>query len=231
MIPYSSKENTDISQPRRNANDDMSHALVRSTSVTFVPSTNLFTHSHFRSMSSISTCNRILNIVTHTDIAPTAPFQNPFFGNNATILPSNASTLQCRSFASQKHKRIIKMAKGYRGRANRTYRAAIRRVEKGLQYSYRDRKVKKRNFRRLWIERVNAGVRQHGMSYSRFIRGMQRVGKKKPGVKEEEDDDAKQEGILLNRKVLADLAANEPFSFKAVVDVVKMKMGKITGSK
>jgi ribosomal protein L20 len=125
------------------------------------------------------------------------------------------------------------MAKGYRGRANRTYRAAIRRVEKGLQYSYRDRKVKKRNFRRLWIERVNAGVRQHGMSYSRFIRGMQRVGKKKHGAKDEQEQqqqgDDKWQGILLNRKVLADLAANEPFSFKAVVDVVKMKMGQMTG--
>jgi large subunit ribosomal protein L20 len=109
------------------------------------------------------------------------------------------------------------MAKGYRGRANRTFRAAIRRVEKGLQYSYRDRKVKKRNFRKLWIERVNAGVRQHGMSYSRFINGMQNVGVH-GGVEGEEE-----QKIVLNRKVLADLAAFEPFSFKAVVDVVKMK--------
>ena len=130
------------------------------------------------------------------------------------------------------------MAKGYRGRANRTYRAAIRRVEKGLQYSYRDRKVKKRNFRTLWIERVNAGVRQHGMSYSRFIRGLQRVGvgkkkklQRKDGEKSLGEDGGAKEGILLNRKVLADLAANEPFSFKAVVDVVKMKMGQITGGK
>eukprot|EP00979_Chaetoceros_neogracilis_P005342 scaffold978_cov230-Chaetoceros_neogracile.AAC.6 len=108
------------------------------------------------------------------------------------------------------------MAKGYRGRAKNTFRAAIRRVEKGLQYAYRDRKVKKRNFRKLWIERVNAGVRQHDMSYSRFINGMQSIGSGVDG----------EEGILLDRKVLADLAANEPFSFKAVVDVVKMKTMK-----
>jgi large subunit ribosomal protein L20 len=176
-------------------------------------------------MSSLSNYGRTLFYVNSAIPAVVAPtvLHNPI------LLPTNTtSTLQSRSFASQKHKRIIKMAKGYRGRANRTYRAAIRRVEKGLQYSYRDRKVKKRNFRRLWIERVNAGVRQHGMSYSRFIRGLQRVGKKKHGEGKEGEDE-KQEGILLNRKVLADLAANEPFSFKAVVDVVKMKMGQLTG--
>ena len=66
----------------------------------------------------------------------------------------------------------MKMAKGFRGRSKNTFRAAIRRVEKGLQYAYRDRKVKKREFRKLWIERINAGVRQHGMSYSRFINAM-----------------------------------------------------------
>ena len=99
------------------------------------------------------------------------------------------------------------MAKGYRGRSKNTFRAALRRVEKGLQYAYRDRKVKKRNFRKLWIERTNAGVRQHGLSYSRFIAGMKNL----------EGDKT----ILLDRKILADLAGNEPFSFKAVVDVVK----------
>lgn len=118
---------------------------------------------------------------------------------------------QKRTFASKKHKRIIKMAKGYRGRANRTFRAAIRRVEKGLQYSYRDRKVKRRNYRKLWIERINAGARQHGISYSRFINGMATM------------NENGEQGIKLNRKVLAEMAANEPFSFKAVVDVVKMK--------
>ena len=96
------------------------------------------------------------------------------------------------------------MAKGYRGRANRTFKAALQRVEKALQYAYRDRKQKKRDFRKLWIERINAAVRQHNMSYSKFISYMNHSGK-----------------INLNRKVLADLAANEPFSFKAVVDTVK----------
>lgn len=114
--------------------------------------------------------------------------------------------------ASKKHKRIIKMAKGYRGRAKNTFRAAIRRVEKGLQYAYRDRKVKKRNYRKLWIERINAGVRQHGMNYSKFIQGL--------GLESVENGG---QGIMLNRKVMADLAANEPFSFKAVVDVVKSR--------
>lgn len=110
------------------------------------------------------------------------------------------------------------MAKGFRGRAKNTFKAAIRRVEKGLQYAYRDRKVKKRNFRKLWIERVNAGVRQHGMSYSRFINAMANMGGNASGEDGEKKGDRK---IILNRKVLADLAANEPFSFKAVVDVVK----------
>ena len=128
-----------------------------------------------------------------------------------------------RSMASQKHKRIIKMAKGYRGRAKNTFRAAIRRVEKGLQYAYRDRKMKKRNFRKLWIERINAGVRQHGMSYSRFINGMMKMNEMNSttGVGEGIGGEVGKK-IVLNRKVLADLAANEPFSFKAVVDVVKM---------
>ena len=137
---------------------------------------------------------------------------------------------QTRTMATKKHKRIIKMAKGYRGRAKNTFRAAIRRVEKGLQYAYRDRKVKKRNFRKLWIERVNAGVRQHGMSYSRFIHAMTKMNN---GTNVDKDDNDDKEGkndsgkkILLNRKVLADLAANEPFSFKAVVDVVKMCSNK-----
>jgi len=86
-----------------------------------------------------------------------------------------------------------------------------------MQYAYRDRKVKKRNFRKLWIERVNAGVRQHGMSYSRLISAMTKIG----GV--EMVENGKEEGIILNRKMLAELAGNEPFSFKAVVDVVKLR--------
>jgi len=164
---------------------------------------------------------------------------------------------QRRGMASKKHKRIIKMAKGYRGRSKNTFRAAVRRVEKGLQYAYRDRKTKKRNFRKLWIERINAGVRQHGMSYSKFINAMANMGimseadlrnvienghgngdddgdgdgdreeDKFDDIDEREEMDKMppvQEGqMILNRKMLADLAANEPFSFKAVVDVVKMQ--------
>eukprot|EP00984_Skeletonema_dohrnii_P014308 scaffold5994_cov150-Skeletonema_dohrnii-CCMP3373.AAC.7 len=110
---------------------------------------------------------------------------------------------QARGFASKKHKRVIKLSKGFRGRANRCFRVAIRRLEKSWQYAYRDRKVKKREFRKLWIQRLNAGVRQQGLSYSRFI---QMEGKS---------------GVKLDRKILSGLAMYEPFSFKAVVDVVK----------
>ncbi|KAL7513945.1 hypothetical protein ACHAXN_011208, partial [Cyclotella atomus] len=106
------------------------------------------------------------------------------------------------------HKRVIKLSKGFRGRANRCYRIAIRRLEKSWQYAYRDRKVKKREFRKLWIQRLNAGVRQHDVSYSNFI-NMQ-----------------SKSGVVLDRKILSNLAMYEPFSFKAVVDVVKMNAGK-----
>ncbi|CAK4080299.1 unnamed protein product [Aphanomyces euteiches] len=102
-----------------------------------------------------------------------------------------------------KHKKILAMAKGYRGAANSQYRTAINRVEKALQYQYRDRKQKKRDFRSLWIEKINAGTRQEGMSYSKFI-----------GVLNTSD-------IQLNRKVLADIAATEPFSFKSIMEVIK----------
>eukprot|EP00949_MAST-11_sp_MAST-11-sp1_P001878 g1878.t1 len=104
-------------------------------------------------------------------------------------------------------KKVLKLAKGYRGRAKNCYRLAINRVEKGLQYKYRDRRNKKREERKLWIQQINAGVREHDMSYSKFQHGL--------GVA----------GIDLNRKVLADMAANEPYSFKAVVDVVKLIQG------
>ncbi|MFP3860051.1 MAG: 50S ribosomal protein L20 [Bacteroidales bacterium] len=108
------------------------------------------------------------------------------------------------SVASRKRrKKILKQAKGYFGARKNVYTVAKNAVEKGLLYSYRDRKKKKGNFRKLWIQRINAGVRQHGMSYSEFM------GKLK--TKE----------IDLNRKVLADLAMNHPEAFKAVVDEVK----------
>ncbi len=105
--------------------------------------------------------------------------------------------------SKQRRKRILKLAKGYFGRRKNVWTVAKNAVEKGLQYSYRDRKQKKRNFRSLWIQRINAGARQHGLSYSQFI-GM--LGKSE---------------IQLNRKVLADLAMNHPEAFQAIVEKVK----------
>ncbi len=99
-----------------------------------------------------------------------------------------------------RHKKIIKQAKGYRGRNSTNFRIAIERVEKGLQYAYRDRRAKKRTFRRLWIQRINAGAREHGLTYSQFMNGLNKAG------------------IELDRKVLSDLAVREPESFKALVD-------------
>ena len=95
------------------------------------------------------------------------------------------------------------MAKGYWGSRSKVFTIAKNTVEKGLQYAYRDRKVKKREFRGLWIQRINAGARQHGISYSQLI------GK------------LATQNIGLNRKVLADLAMNHPAAFKAVIDLVK----------
>src|SRR5665213_882396 len=101
--------------------------------------------------------------------------------------------------AHARHKKVLDLAKGYRGRANSSFRIAIEKVEKGLRYAYRDRRAKKRNFRALWIQRINAGAREAGMTYSQFINGL------------------KLAGIELDRKVLADLAAREPDAFKAIV--------------
>lgn len=129
----------------------------------------------------------------------------PATNNNVLVgtLFNTTTQHQTRGFASKKHKRVIKLSKGFRGRANRCFRVAIRRLEKSWQYAYRDRKVKKREFRKLWIQRLNAGVRQQGLSYSRFIEMEGRSG------------------VKLDRKILSELAMYEPFSFKAVVDVVK----------
>ncbi len=102
-----------------------------------------------------------------------------------------------------RRKKIIKQAKGYFGRRKNVWTVAKNAVEKAMLYSYRDRRNKKRSFRSLWITRINAGARQHGMSYSQFM------GKLKAN------------NIALNRKVLADLAMNHPEAFKAVVDKVK----------
>ncbi len=102
-----------------------------------------------------------------------------------------------------KRKRILKQAKGYWGRRKNVWTVAKNAVEKGLVYSYRDRKAKKREFRKLWIQRINAGARQHDMSYSQFMGALNKSG------------------VELNRKVLADLAMNHPEAFAAVVKKVK----------
>src|SRR5690606_7137110 len=103
----------------------------------------------------------------------------------------------------RRRKRILKLAKGYFGSRSKVYTISKITVENGLLYAYRDRKTKKREFRALWIQRINAGARQHGISYSQLIGKL----------------NAKNVG--LNRKVLADLAMNNPEAFKAVVDAVK----------
>ena len=105
--------------------------------------------------------------------------------------------------AKVKRKKIIKAAKGYFGRRKNVHTVAKNAVEKGLQYAYRDRKNKKRTFRALWIQRINAGARLHGLSYSQLM------GK------------IHANGVELNRKVLADLAMNHPEAFKAIIDKVK----------
>jgi large subunit ribosomal protein L20 len=102
-----------------------------------------------------------------------------------------------------RHKKILKMAKGYRGRAKSCFRIAIQKVEKALRYAYRDRKARKRDFRALWIQRINAAVREHDMIYSRFIAGL------------------KAAHIDLDRKVLSDLAIREPETFAKIVEKAK----------
>ncbi len=99
-----------------------------------------------------------------------------------------------------RHKKIIKQAKGYQGRGRNVYRVAIERVEKALQYAYRDRRVRKRTFRALWIQRINAGAREHGLTYSQLMNGLKKAG------------------VELDRKVLSDLAVREPAAFKSLVD-------------
>src|SRR6185369_10910723 len=94
-----------------------------------------------------------------------------------------------------RHKKMVEAAAGYRGRASTNYRIAIEKVEKGLRYAYRDRRNKKRAFRGLWIQRINAGVREHGLTYSQFINGIKRAG------------------IELDRKMLSELAIHEPAAF------------------
>ena len=110
-----------------------------------------------------------------------------------------------------RHKKIVDMAAGYRGRAKTNFRIAIEKVEKGLRYAYRDRRARKRNFRGLWIQRINAGVREHGITYSQFINGIKRAG------------------IDMDRKVLADLCYQEPAAFDALVKQAIAALGKSEG--
>jgi large subunit ribosomal protein L20 len=102
--------------------------------------------------------------------------------------------------AHAKHKKTLKKAKGYYGRRKNTIRVAKQAVEKALQYGYRDRKRKKRTFRALWIQRINAAVREHGMTYGRFIDGLNKAG------------------IAIDRKVLADIAVKDAAGFKTLCD-------------
>ena len=102
-----------------------------------------------------------------------------------------------------RHKKVLALAKGYRGRNSKAYRIALEKVEKALRYAYRDRRNRKRDFRGLWIQRINAGVREHGLTYSQFIHGL------------------KLAGLELDRKVLSDLAIREPEAFAGVVGTAK----------
>ena len=105
--------------------------------------------------------------------------------------------------AKARHKKILKQAKGYYGRRKNVYRVAVQAVTKAGQYAYRDRRQKKRNFRTLWIARINAGARANGLSYSRLIAGLKKAN------------------VEIDRKVLADLAMNEQQAFAAVVEKAK----------
>ena len=102
-----------------------------------------------------------------------------------------------------RHKKVLKKSEGFVGRSSTNYRIALERLEKSLQYAYRDRRVKKREFRGLWIQRINAAVREHGLTYSRFIAGL------------------KAAGIEMDRKVLAAIAYDDPASFAEVVKKVQ----------
>ncbi len=110
--------------------------------------------------------------------------------------------------AHAKHKKTLKAAKGFFGRRKNTIRAAKAAVDKSMQYAYRDRKNRKREFRALWIQRINAAVREHGLTYSRFISGLITAG------------------VEVDRKVLSDLAITEPAAFAAIVETAKGHLPK-----
>ncbi len=102
-----------------------------------------------------------------------------------------------------RHKKIVDLAAGYVGRSSKTFRPALERVEKALRYAYRDRRRKKRDFRALWIQRINAGAREEGLTYAKLINGIKKAG------------------IEVDRKILAEIAMNDPAGFKALVAQAK----------
>lgn len=106
----------------------------------------------------------------------------------------------------RRHKKILKLARGYRGSKHRLFRTAKQQVMKSLMYAYRDRRVRKRDFRRLWIQRINAAARSNGISYNKFMHGL------------------KLAGVEVNRKMLADLAVVDGLAFKQLVDVAREKL-------
>jgi large subunit ribosomal protein L20 len=110
--------------------------------------------------------------------------------------------------AHARHKKVLDLAKGYRGRGSTAYRVAIEKVEKALRYAYRDRRNRKRDFRGLWIQRINAGARQHGLTYSQFMHGI------------------KLAGLDLDRKVLSDIAIREPEAFQAIAATAQAALQK-----
>jgi large subunit ribosomal protein L20 len=106
-----------------------------------------------------------------------------------------------------RHKKVVDMAKGYVGRSGSSFRPALERVEKALRYAYRDRRAKKRDFRGLWIQRINAGAREEGLTYSKLISGIKKAG------------------ITIDRKILAEIAMHDPAGFKALVAQAKAALG------
>ena len=106
-----------------------------------------------------------------------------------------------------RHKKVLEQAKGYVGRSSTNYRIALERLEKALRYAYRDRRVKKRDFRALWIQRINAAVREHGLTYSKFIAGLKRAG------------------IEMDRKILAAIAYDDAASFAEIVKKAQAALG------
>ena len=111
--------------------------------------------------------------------------------------------IKCAVTTRRRHKKILKLAKGYRGAKSKLFRTANQAVMKSLTYAYRDRKQKKRNFRQLWIARINAAARMNGISYSKFMNGL------------------KKNGIEINRKMLAEIAVADPAAFAKLVEKVK----------